>query len=142
MNFFDFIPFLTIFGVIAYYDWKTKDIPDIFTAFCWLIIAIQPYNHTATVFIFALLFIFNTVLLWVSKKEALGWGDVLLIPLFATFIFKLPHYSILTTIPATIGFCAPHIISALRKEEVAVMPWLFASAFLTWLLTYAIIWLL
>lgn len=74
------VGFLSLLALAAWFDWKTREIPDPVLIAAWLAAALFFAAESAlTVAVFALIYCFS----WVSRvtlKAEMGWGDMLLLP--------------------------------------------------------------
>lgn len=114
------------FGVVAYYDWKHKEIPDLLTAVLWFGVCVMPFptiNYYIAMFMFMFAFLSNTIVFHITKKAYLGWGDILLLPIYAIAITGVG--GLLAWIIGTMGMVLAFVISRIKKQPVALAPNLF-----------------
>lgn len=122
-------------GAAAYWDYRYKRIPDIFTAFSWILVVLYSFLFPSTEPLlmagasFAILFFINASLAQL-KTPLLAWGDILLCPVYvaySVFIANAPgELTLLLLLPLVFLFWYVFITG--KKEKVALAPFLFISA--------------
>jgi hypothetical protein len=101
----------------AYYDLKSKMVPDLFTAALWISLALARDLELAFAMsgiIFGALYLLNTIVVMSGKRFIFSWADVIgMPPYLASMILMGVH-----PFPIALSIVLPLLASSLTKEEV------------------------
>lgn len=121
----------------AFYDRKSKDVPDVLVSLLWVFICIVENDLAASqiaVFVFTFLYTSNTLVNAKFGKPFLGWADILILPVLAVLFYDLEGIKAGASYLGLFGASIPFLISAARgKLEVAAVPY-YAAAYVAGLL--------
>jgi prepilin signal peptidase PulO-like enzyme (type II secretory pathway) len=122
----------------GYFDYKSKRIPDFVTAFGWLCIALITLMYSDFIPIitagaaFAVVFALNASVAIIKKEPLLGWGDVLLLPVYAAFCTGTANFWLFIFFP--LSLLLGYVVYSGKDTHVALAPFLALSAFIAlWL---------
>lgn len=86
-----FIIFSFMLLMAGYQDSKTRKVSDKLSAGMWCVCAVyctlNPALFSVPVLVFAALYQYNALAYPISPKYGFGWADILIIPVYATFIY-------------------------------------------------------
>lgn len=123
------------FAIQAWYDWKYKEIPDLVTATMLFVIMVTSFSEYAYwgLFVFMIAFFTNSLVVHITKKPYLGWGDILIMPNYAIVLVALGGTAWFAGISACfIAFA----LSYCKKERLALVPFMFLFYIIALVLTF------
>lgn len=72
-------------------DSKTRKVSDKVSALMWCLVAYHCYYNPSLTFVpvvvFAVLYMYNAIAYPINPKYGFGWADILIIPVYITFIY-------------------------------------------------------
>lgn len=121
-------------GIQAWYDWKHKEIPDLVTATMWFVVMVTPFSEFTYygMFAFMLAFFTNSLIVHITGKQYLGWGDILILPIYAMMCVALGGYA---WFAGVVGVFLAFYDSYTKKERLALVPYMFMCYTLAFVLT-------
>ena len=114
-----------LFLFCAYHDARRHQIPDVPMALCWLVLALFfPVGCINAVGAFGAIWLLNA-LLTKEGKSPLGWGDILLFPVFCGAIVFLVKGDVrMQTLMCLSALLIPLVMGYFTKKPAAVAPFM------------------
>ena len=107
-----------LFGIVlivaAWFDFKSRNVPDLVSASLWLVpILLFDAQVSWIIFsTFAATFFVVALLAWKTKKELMGWADLLMIAPFVGMMSTMPYGYLVSSI----GFLIATLVAYKWKE--------------------------
>ena len=102
-------------------DYKFRRVSDLITSTMWVLLflagSVDPSMFYVAIASFSLMFMANTLYLNRKRTPAFGWGDILVAPVFAAWIFTLVNFWIAAGI-LVFGLMLPYIQYVLHQSFV------------------------